>query len=391
MIITIVADVLGQENNGTTIVCMNLVRYLKSRGDEVRILTSDKDKAGMEGYYIVPVYNLGFILNYMLKINNVELAKPDKRIIKEALTGSDLCHVIIPFALGIQAAKMAREMNIPLTCGFHCQAENFTSHLFLMNSRLANYLTYFVHYHKLYKFADAIHYPTKFIKDYFEKTINVKTNGYVISNGVNDIFKPTKQEIKENDDIYRVLYIGRYSREKSHNVLIKAIAKSKYKDKIELILAGQGPKEKQIKKLAKKLKINCPIMKFYSRERLVDVINSSTIYCHVAEVEIEAISCLEAISCGLVPIIANSKRSATKAFALDNRSLFKVNDSADLARKIDYLLEHKDERMELKEKYLSVIDKYDQTECMNKMREMMVEVINEKRRKSNLLQEFSYR
>lgn len=38
MIVTIIADVLGDENNGTTTACMNLVRYLKKQGDEVNCL-----------------------------------------------------------------------------------------------------------------------------------------------------------------------------------------------------------------------------------------------------------------------------------------------------------------------------------------------------------------
>lgn len=32
MKILVVCDVLGKENNGTTIAAMNLIRYLKSRG-----------------------------------------------------------------------------------------------------------------------------------------------------------------------------------------------------------------------------------------------------------------------------------------------------------------------------------------------------------------------
>ena len=194
-----------------------------------------------------------------------------------------------------------------------------------------------------------------------------------------------------NDGMYRILYTGRYSKEKSHHILLKAINESKYKDRIQLILAGQGPKKKQLIKLSEKLKINKPIMKFYSRDELVRVINSSTLYCHPAEVEIEAISCLEAIACGLVPIIANSKKSATKQFAIDDRSLFKVNDYKELARKIDYLLEHEDERQSLSMKYLKSKNKYSQDECMNDMRRMMLEVINEKRKESDLLPRYSYR
>ena len=62
MTVTVVADVLGKENNGTTIACLNLIRYLRSQGDTVRILCADQDKKGQEGAYIAPTLDLGFAL-----------------------------------------------------------------------------------------------------------------------------------------------------------------------------------------------------------------------------------------------------------------------------------------------------------------------------------------
>ena len=96
-----------------------------------------------------------------------------------------------------------------------------------------------------------------------------------------------------------------------------------------------------------------PIMKFYSKEELCDVINYSDLYCHPSEVEIEGIACLEAVSTGLVPVISDSKRSATKYLAIDDKNLFKCNDSVDLAKKIDYWFENKDIKDLYKETYIN--------------------------------------
>ena len=60
---------------------------------------------------------------------------------------------------------------------------------------------------------------------------------------------------------------------------------------------------------------------------------------------------MEAFACGLVPVIAQSPRSATPQFALDERSLFPAGDSAALARRIDYWLEHPEERGEMEKRY----------------------------------------
>ena len=53
MKIAIVTDVLGEENNGTVVACMNLIRYLESRGHELHIVCPDETKEGVKGYYIL--------------------------------------------------------------------------------------------------------------------------------------------------------------------------------------------------------------------------------------------------------------------------------------------------------------------------------------------------
>ena len=59
MNILVVCDVLGEENNGTTIAAMNLIRYLQAQGENVRVLTADETKMGKEGYFVVPTKSLG--------------------------------------------------------------------------------------------------------------------------------------------------------------------------------------------------------------------------------------------------------------------------------------------------------------------------------------------
>lgn len=382
MIITVVCDVLGKENNGTTIAAMNLIRSLRKKGHEVRIVCPDEDKKGETGYYVVPKYNLGPLNNYVAK-NGVSLAKPVDSIIREAITGSDAVHIMIPFALGGAAVKIAKQLHIPVTAGFHAQAENFTNHIFLMNSDFANKLTYKYFYKNLYKHVDAIHYPTEFIKNVFESVVG-KTNAYVISNGVNKAF--TKRESlkpAELKDKFVILFTGRYSKEKSHKVLIKAVSLSKNKDKIQLIFAGAGPQHDALVKYSKKLGINMPLFNFYSREELIDVINSADLYVHPAEIEIEAIACLEAITCGLVPIIANSPRCATKAFAMGENNLFRNKDSEDLASKIDYWLDNPKEKEKCSQEYMGYSKKFDHDYCMDQMEQMILETIQNYHTKDN--------
>ena len=59
MIFVIVCDELGKENNGTTVAAMNLIRALRAKGHEVRIVFPDRDRAGEPGCYIIPTISFG--------------------------------------------------------------------------------------------------------------------------------------------------------------------------------------------------------------------------------------------------------------------------------------------------------------------------------------------
>lgn len=377
MKIVVVCDVLGEENNGTTIAAMNLIRYLKARGHEVRVLCADEDKRSLDGYYVVPKLNLGPINGYVAKAG-VTLAKGDAKIIRHALDGADHVHIMMPFPLGSKSAKIAKKMGLPITAGFHMQAENFTAYYKMNDVKLMNHIVYRYIWRALYRYVDAIHYPTEFVKGVFEGQIKKNTRGYVISNGVNEYVKPKDvcrpEEFKGKTVI---LSTGRYSREKSQDTLIKAIALSSYRYEIQLILAGHGTKEKYYKKLAKKLPIE-PIFKFYGREEMVDVLNLCDLYVHPAETELEGIACIEAISVGKMTVVSDSPRAATSGFAIDEKCIFKNRNPRDLARVIDYWIENERERAEYEKRYLESSAHFDQSACMAEMEKMIFEVYNEK-------------
>ncbi|MBQ3849349.1 MAG: glycosyltransferase [Clostridia bacterium] len=372
MTLTVICDVLGKENNGTTIAAMNLIRSMREKGHTVRVVCPDECRRGEKDYYVVPTLGLGPLNGYLAK-NGVLLAKPDKNVLHEALDGADAVHIITPFLLSMSAVKMVNRLKLPVTAGFHCQAENFTNHIFLMNRRGVNRLVYKVFDSKLYRHVDCIHYPTQFICNVFESEIGHKTEHRVISNGVNSIFTPEKSEKPEEfKERFVILFTGRYSKEKSHSVLIEAANRSKYRESIQLIFAGCGPQEKHLRKLAAKLP-NEPVFSFFSRQELLKVINYSDLYVHPAEIEIEAIACLEAISCGLVPVISDSPRSATRFFAQDERNLFKCNDADDLANKIDWWIEHPKERLAAGKRYCGYSKQFDFNHCMDEMERMIVD------------------
>ncbi len=375
MNITIVCDVLGEENNGTTITAKRLINHLKQRGHNVKVISPNK--AEEPGYYEVSTINFGIFNKYVEK-NGVKIAKADKKILKLALEGADVVHIMLPFSLGKAAIKMCVAANVPVTAGMHTQAENVTSHFFLKNMKWANDLVYWSMRKVLYRYVDAIHCPSNFIS-HVAKDHRYEAPTYVISNGVIPLFKPNRQPKPEHlKDKYLILFIGRFSREKRHDILIKAVHHCKYRDNIQLVFAGAGPLQESIEHLGKRLLTHAPIIHFFPKEELVKVINYCDLYVHPSDAEIEAISCIEAMSCGLVPVISDSPKSATNAFALSRFNLFDHRHPTDLAQKIEYWIEHPEQKEKAAEQYIGYAKRFAISGSIDKMEQMFRDVIKNK-------------
>ncbi len=375
MKILLVNDQYFLANNGMTISARRFAKVLESHGHKVRVVSTGR--AGDSPYLMKKRYVP--IFDKLITSQGMAFAVTDKDVYRQALEWADIVHFLSPFSLTHNGIKLAREMGVPYTAAFHVQPENITSSIHLYKWEFVNKLIYKWFKFFIYKYCTHIHCPSHFIENELRKN-NYYGKLHIISNGIDPDFKYRKiDKTPELEDKFLILTIGRLSIEKRQDVLIDAINKSKYSDKIQLIIAGQGPRKEQILKQSKSLK-NPAIINFYTHEELLDVIAMSDLYVHPAQVEIEAMSCMEAFAGGLVPVIANSKKSATPQFALDERSLFETGNSDELAQKIDYWIEHEQERMEMEYKYSASAQKYKLEECVFKAEEMFEMAIEDANR-----------
>lgn len=371
--VTLVCDVPGGNTNGTSVATVNLIESLREKGHTVRVLCCDESMRGKDGYYVCPERRFGVFGGYVRHVG-VTLASPDEQTIRAALCGADIAHCMLPFALSKTTLRIAHEMGIPVTAGFHCQAENFTSHLHLSHSRTAQRLTYRHFYNKFYRDVDCVHYPSQFIRDVFENATS-PTKGIVISNGVGDEFFPHETaRPEEAKGKFVILSTGRYSREKCQNLLIEAVGKSRHKKDIRLVLAGSGALDVKYKKLAERYGIDDIVMRFFGRKELIDLLGYTDLYVHAADAELEGIAVLEAIKSGLPIVVSDSVNGAPKLLARDGRNLFSSHSADDLANKIDYWIEHPAERKECAHYYATGNIAASKKECMDKMERMLMEV-----------------
>lgn len=377
MKILIVTDQYYAANNGMTISARRFVAFLRQRGNEVRIIScgvSDDVENGQKAYLLKKQYIPFF--DKLVSSQGMTFAKPDKATVEEAVKWADIIHFYVPFALSRAVLKAAKKHNVPYTAAFHVQPENISSSIHMGNIGFVNAAIYHWFNFYIYKHCRHIHCPSRFIAGELEKH-GYKARLHIISNGIDPDFVYRKiPKTQKYGDKFVILMIGRMSVEKRQDVLISAVAKSKYCGKIKLILAGKGPRTSQLKALAEKNGVDTEI-NFFAKPDLLDVIAMSDLYVHAADMEIEAMACMEAFACGLVPIIADSPRSATPQFALDERSLFEAGNSGHLAERIDYWIEHEEERHKSEILYSRLAEKYRLEDCVIKLEEMFKDEMKE--------------
>lgn len=376
MKILIVIDQFDNSNNGTTISARRFVKGLKDAGNEVYVISTgdkkDEYKFNLKELPLLPG------ISHIVKSQGMSFAIPDTELLEKAISSVDVVHFYMPFWLSKVGLKICEKQHVPHTAAFHVQPENITYTIGLGTKTKVNDMIYSHYRDSFFNKFTHIHCPSEFIANEL-KEHSYTAKLHVISNGVDEEFKYyEKKKLPEFKDKFVITMIGRYSNEKRQDVLIDAISKSKYADKIQLVLAGKGPEEKKYRKLGEKL-TNPPVMQFYDKKNLIKLLASTDLYVHSADAEIEAISCIEAFACGNVPIIANSKNSATKQFALVSESLFNAGDSEDLARKIDFWIENEDYRKEMEVKYSESAEKYRLKDSIKKMEEMFEDAIREYR------------
>ena len=305
----------------------------------------------------------------------------DKQKVHEACDWADIVHILVPFGISWEAIRYCNKIGKPVTGAFHIQPENMTSSVSMGKVNWFNELFYSTWNRDIYSHLRHIHVPSKFMGSMIAER-GYKAKIHPISNGIQDAFmeagerKSQEPKAKSPKEVFKIMMIGRLSQEKRQDVIINAVKYSKYADSIQLVFAGKGPEYEKYVELGKDLK-HQPQFIYVGRDELIENLLDSDLYVHASDMESEAISCIEAFATGLVPVIANSHVSATPQFALDGRSLFIPGDPKDLARAIDYWLDHPGERRVMEEKYRLAGREYSLAASVEKFEQMLNEEIHE--------------
>lgn len=374
MVITFIIDSYEESSNGIATSTKRFSQKLIEMGHEIQVVASTvNDEENLKGY------NLGVskvpILYQVSKMQGFTFAKCNKEEIASAIKRSDIVHHLMPFKIERYAKKLCDEYQIPSSAAFHLQPENITSTIHLNKVDSVNKYIY-KKFRKFYNKFEHVHCPSNMIKEQLiENSYTSKL--HVISNGVSCKFK--KKDIikkKEWENKFVILMIARLSEEKRQDLIIEAVKHSKHEKDIQICFAGKGPIKKELEKCGEGL-TNKISFGFYNEDELIDLINMADLYVHASDAEIEAIGCMEAFTCGIVPVISDSPLSATNQFALDELNLFKQGDYLSLRDKIDFWIENPALKAKRSCEYLEYAKKYSINNTAKALEEMFYETIRD--------------
>ena len=366
--ICFVVDQYGKTTNGCISFTKEWTKELIKRGYNISIICGNGISEYGEKVFEMGSKKRG-IINREAKKQGMAFAEINKSKVKEALENIDVVHFITQFDLSKYVKDYCDKNSITTTVTFPTLPHNVAyarkvpckSIITSITNRIwKKFYDKFKHCNSTSKLVD------KYLKEkQYKSTLHMFYNGISYDFQKKNIVKPNEYAGK-----FVIITVGRLSNEKKQDLIIKAVNNSKYKNKIKLIIAGNGPNEKTLRKLAKKYKIDCEF-NFYNREELINVLNICDVYIHAADIEAMGMSCIEAICCGVTPIINNSELSGATEFALSDKNLFKYNDYKDLTKKIDYFIENKDELESYSKEYISISSEYRIDKTVDNLLEMM--------------------
>lgn len=336
--IAMVVDTSGNRGNGTSNSALQWAEELKRQGHTVRLV-------GIGAPEYPARVNHVPLVSWAAKKQQMQFAEPSDTLFRTAFQGVDVVHIYTPFRFGQHACKVAKQMGIAVTAGYHVQPENIT-----YSAGPLKYIPgidsfiYWLFNLWLYRKIDHVHVPTELGASLL-RSHGYKAKLHVISNGYEARFTPkTQHDAGKSAPIpFHIVSSGRLTNEKNHVALIQAIARCRHAQDIELTIAGTGPLKKKLQRLASRLLSRPASIGFHKNAEMPALLRSGDLLVHPSIADLESVSVIEGMAAGLVPVIASSPLSAAGQFALRDESLFPVDDVEALARRIDWWIDHPDE------------------------------------------------
>lgn len=345
--IAFATDLIDGTHAGGVISARRFVAALREHHD-VTVLASGAAGDGIAALPAFTVPPFGRVMREM----GFTFAWPHLPTLERVIGEADVLHVQFPFLLGMRATAVAHRLGTPVVAASHLQPENLFLNVGIRSPRLVE-ATWRLFLRAVYEKAELVVCPSEFAREELvRRGLGVAT--VVISNGIAPFFAPgSVRQAARLDGRYLVLAVGRLAREKRLDVVIEGIRRCRHASRIQLVIVGRGPQEARVRRLAATLPVPAEVTSAPDDE-LLRLLRAADLLVHASELELEGMAVLEALGCGLPALVADAPGSAARHLALADDLRFAPGDPADLARRLDALLDDPARRELLRARALEV-------------------------------------
>ncbi|MEM3839216.1 MAG: glycosyltransferase [Candidatus Micrarchaeaceae archaeon] len=291
---------------------LNFKKELERRGHSVYIFTSGNPgrKFGKD-VFVFPGVKFKPYPQYSIAVFPFSSSSKLKSL------SIDMIHAQTPFVMGFAGLLAAKFGRYPIASTFHTMINNKSviEQYYPRNKGLKRFTKkYLWMYTKFfYTKSNLTIAPTDVIERYLRK--HGIANTAVVPNSV-DLSKfnckadggSVRRRLGIGSKEKMVLYLGRISKEKRLEVMLKACRiLAKRGRKVRFVLGGKGPAEEYYKELALKLGIagQVEFLGFVAQERLPQLYAAADAFCMPSTFETQGIVCLEAMASGKPVVGAN--------------------------------------------------------------------------------------
>lgn len=286
--IAMITDDFLPAGTGVGVHVQKMSREMVARGHRVIVVTSRrKGQPAEEMWEGVKVYRV-----FSIPIYSFYQALPSLRTLRQIFLQNSVnivhCHYL--GIMMLRVLKVAKEMGIPTVLTTHMTVDLLTQPVYMRPLRpLLSRMIASIHE----KFRDIICVSAEYARQ--AERFNISSRVHFISNPVD--FDGTEVASVTLPRKFRVLFVGRLTPEKNIQLLIRAFRLLVSKDPdAELIIAGQGVQDKELRQLTKSL--NLDDVKFFghvAHDQLPTLYASCDVFVLPSVVETQGMVALEAM------------------------------------------------------------------------------------------------
>jgi phosphatidylinositol alpha 1,6-mannosyltransferase len=351
-----------RKGDGTVRVLLEMIEQATRKGMECMVVSGYFDKHVHLKVKAVKIPSVPFPFYqdyYMSYSNERSLAK------KLDAFNPDIIHVHSPDLISWAALKYARTKKIPILATHHTDFVKYTSYYH------ASYLKPVIKtmlkalYNRMGAVTTPSHPMASDLESYGVKNVEITPWGTDLGLFTPKAFSADwRLKITGGDQAKKIiLSASRLTWEKDLQVLVDVYNLLKeYRDDFILAVAGDGPIRKELEELMP----GALFLGHLTCDEIATAYASSDLFLFPSSTETFGNVTLEAMACGLVPVVAKAGGSLSLVRDGFNGLLADAGDAEDFYRKVSQLLDHPTQRHKMRENAISLAESYSWSNVCNK-------------------------